>query len=70
MSTKEMLLHEIDTMNEQQLQGLLLFIQGCYAEVPSEETRAAMAEVEEMKKHPEQYPGYTDIDEMMRDLLQ
>lgn len=29
-----------------------------------------MDEVEEMKKHPEQYPGYTDIDEMMRDLLQ
>ena len=27
MSTKEMLLHEIDAMNEKQLQGLLLFIQ-------------------------------------------
>ena len=30
MSTKEMLLHEIDAMNETQMQGLLLFIRGCY----------------------------------------
>ncbi|WP_298481785.1 hypothetical protein [uncultured Ruminococcus sp.] len=70
MSTKEMLLHEIEAMNEAQMQGLLLFIRGCYADVPNEETLAAMEEVEEMKHHPEQYPGYTDVDEMMKDLLQ
>ena len=49
MSTKEMLLHEIDAMNEKQLQGLLLFIQGCYAEIPNAETQAAMDEVEEIR---------------------
>lgn len=32
------------------------------------ETEAAFAEVEEMKKHPEQYKGYTDIDELFEDL--
>ena len=30
---------------------------------------AALREVEEMKKNPSKYQGYTDIDEMMRDLL-
>lgn len=38
-------------------------------EQPNRETLEAFAEVEEMKKHPEKYKGYNDIDEMMRDLL-
>lgn len=38
-------------------------------EMPNAETIAAMEEVEAMKQHPEQYPGYDDIEEMMRDLL-
>lgn len=38
-------------------------------EVPNAETLAAMAEVEEMKKHPENYKAYSDVDEMFRDLL-
>lgn len=38
-------------------------------EQPNKETLEAFKEVEEMKKHPEQYKGYSDIDEMMRDLL-
>lgn len=32
------------------------------------ETEAAFSEVEEMKKHPELYKGYTDIDELFEDL--
>ena len=32
------------------------------------ETEAAFAEVEEMKCHPEDYKGYTDIDELFEDL--
>lgn len=32
------------------------------------ETEAAFAEIEEMKKHPEQYKGYTDIDELFEEL--
>ena len=38
-------------------------------EVPNAETLAAMAEVEEMKKHPENYKAYSDVDEMFKDLL-
>lgn len=38
-------------------------------EVPNAETLAAMAEVEEMKKHPEKYKSYTDVDEMFKELL-
>ncbi|MBQ3693129.1 MAG: type II toxin-antitoxin system RelB/DinJ family antitoxin [Clostridia bacterium] len=34
----------------------------------NEETEAAFAEIEEMKKHPEQYKGYTNIDELFEDL--
>ena len=31
--------------------------------------REALREVEDMKKNPSKYQGYTDIDEMMRNLL-
>ncbi len=33
------------------------------------ETLEAIAEVQEMKKHPERYKGYTDADTMMKELL-
>lgn len=39
------------------------------AEQPNKETLEAFAEVEEMKKNPDKYKGYTDVDDMMRDLL-
>ena len=32
------------------------------------ETEAAFAEIEDMKKNPDQYKGYTDIDELFEDL--
>lgn len=38
-------------------------------EVPNADTIAAMREAEDMKKNPEKYKGYHDVDEMMRDLL-
>ncbi|MBR6396278.1 MAG: type II toxin-antitoxin system RelB/DinJ family antitoxin [Lachnospiraceae bacterium] len=38
-------------------------------EVPNSETLAALREVEEMKKDPSKGKAYTDVDEMMRDLL-
>lgn len=41
-----------------------------HREVPNADTIAAMKESEEMAKHPERYKGYTDVDEMMRDLLE
>ena len=38
-------------------------------EVPNAVTLAAMQETEEMRKHPEAYKGYSDVDEMMGDIL-
>lgn len=38
-------------------------------EIPNEETIAAFKEVEEMKKNPSIGKSYTDVDEMMEDLL-
>ncbi len=37
--------------------------------VPNAETLEALEEVKEMKKNPEKYRGYTDVDEMMKELL-
>lgn len=36
---------------------------------PSAETLEAMREVENMKKHPENYKGYTDVRAMFDDIL-
>ncbi len=38
-------------------------------ETPNKETMQAIAEVEEMKKNPSAYKGYTDVDQMMDELL-
>lgn len=38
-------------------------------EIPNEETRAAIEEVRQMKLDPNLGKSYTDVDEMMRELL-
>ncbi len=38
-------------------------------EIPNAQTLAALAELEEMKAHPEKYKGYDSVDEMFEDLL-
>lgn len=38
-------------------------------EVPNAETLAAIEEVQKMKKHPDKFKGYTNIDEMFKELL-
>lgn len=38
-------------------------------DVPNSVTLAAIRETEEMKKHPEKFKGYDDIDKMMKDIL-
>ena len=38
-------------------------------EVPNAVTLAAMREIEDMRKHPEAYKGYSDVDKMMGDIL-
>lgn len=37
--------------------------------LPNDETIAAMKEVDEMRKHPEQYPSFTSVDGMLDALL-
>lgn len=37
--------------------------------VPNEETRAAIEEVRQMKQNPSMGKSYTDVDEMMKELL-
>lgn len=36
---------------------------------PNAETLEAIEEVKQMKEHPELYKGYTDVDEMIKELL-
>lgn len=38
-------------------------------ERPNAVTLEAIREVEEMKKHPEQYKGYTNVDAMFKEIL-
>ena len=38
-------------------------------DLPNEETIAAMKEVDEMRKHPEQYSSFTSVDRMFDVLL-
>ena len=40
------------------------------AENPNEETLAAIQEVQQMKKNPSLGKSYTDVDEMMKELLE
>ncbi len=73
MSTKEQVISIIDILPEDVMCGLLDYVQYLAYQakhIPNEETLAAIAEVEEMKKNPHLYKGYEDIDEMMRDILQ
>ena len=36
---------------------------------PNYETLAAIHEVEEMKRHPESYPAFSSVDDLMEDLM-
>ena len=54
-------------MTEEQLNAFLMLF-GRYKE-PNEETLKALAEVEDMKKNPDNYKSYDNADDMMRDLL-
>ena len=39
-------------------------------EVPNSITLAAIKETQEMRRHPERYKGYTDVDEMIGENIQ
>lgn len=69
MSTRDKVIRKIGLLNEEQLEGLLAFL-NCFVSDDefNDETLKAFAEVEEMKKHPEQYKGYTDVDDLFDEL--
>ena len=69
MSIREMAVDIIDNFSEEQLKGFVMMFGNFDSEIPSEELLEALAEGEEMKKHPERYKRYSDVDEMMRDIL-
>lgn len=69
MSIKEMAYDIVDNLTEEQLKGFIMMFGNFDSEVPSEELLEAFEEVEDMKKNPDKYKGYSDVDEMMRDIL-
>ena len=72
MSTKEYVYSLIDCMSEAQLKALAEFITS-FSDVkeptPNAETLEALNEVKDMKRFPEKYKGYDDVDEMFKELL-
>lgn len=37
--------------------------------IPNRSTREALIEIADMRRHPERYKAYSDVEEMMKDLL-
>lgn len=71
MSIKELAYDIVDHLTEEQLKGFIMMFRGFAAvETPSEELAEALKEVEDMKKNPDKYKGYSDVHEMMRDILE
>ncbi len=71
MSTREIAYSIFDRLSEEQLRGFIMMFRSTVADddIPNIDTLEAIAEVEEMKKNPDKYKGYTDVDEMIKDLL-
>lgn len=75
MAIREDVTKLVNELKDEQLQLLLSYGKFLKAEteglldIPKEETLAAIREVEEMQKNPLKYKKYTDVDEMMEDIL-
>ncbi len=68
MSTREIAYSIFERLTDEQLKGFILLFRRYFDEIPNEETLEAFEEVEEMKKNPEKYKEYTDLDELFNDL--
>ena len=68
MSTKEMLLHYIDNLSEVQQQSLLLFLLSMTQQSVPLETLQALQEVETMKKNPDAFRGFTDMETLIKEM--
>lgn len=71
MSTREIAYSILDRLSDEQIAAFIMLFGGYISsdEIPNEDTLEAFSEVEEMKKNPDKFKGYTDVDEMMKDLL-
>ncbi len=70
MSTRDKLFTMLDTLTDEQLEGLYEFL-GNFIKIDeqlNEDMTAAFSEIEEMKKHPENYKSYESFEEMLEDL--
>ena len=56
-------------MTDEQLENFVAFMRS-FAELPNEETLDAIREVNEMKKNPDSYKSYDDVDAMFKELLE
>ena len=69
MSTREKILRTIDFLSDEQLNALYgLLAAFCPEELINEETLTAFDEIEDMKRNPENYKGYTDLNELFEEL--
>lgn len=71
MSTREIAYSILDRLSDEQIAAFIMLFGGYISsdEIPNEDTLEALSEVEEMKKNPNEFKGYTDVDEMMKELL-
>lgn len=70
MSVREVACDVFDNLTENELIDFVLAFGGDRAqEIFSQHLLDAMAETEEMIKHPENYKGYTSVEELFADIL-
>lgn len=70
MSVKEVACSVFENLTENELIDFVLAFGGNRAqEIFSQELLDAMAEVEDMKKHPENYKSYSSFNELLADAL-
>jgi hypothetical protein len=71
MSVKELAYNIIDNLSEQQLEGFVMMFGNVLSEGNdfNADTLEAFKEVEDMKKHPENYKAYDNAEEMIKEIL-
>lgn len=69
MNTREKVHTTIDFMSDDQLEGLYSFLKTVFPEdIYNEETLEAFKEADEMTAHPENYKGFTNVNDLFEEL--
>lgn len=70
MSTRELAYSIFDKLTDEQIEGFVMMFKNAVPaeDIPNAETEAAMIEADRIARDPN-VKGYTDTNEMMRDLL-